>query len=486
MRELLDRAVGLAVLLLANCVPVVAQTVEHDFPSPEALDPWQVELGEGYEFAWDEDGGGSLRIEREDPDAPNFLANIGRRVDRGSSTVAEVSARVRTEDAGEARLLLLAEDDGGAIAFENMYGEGISGTSDWTSLKTRLAIPTDASSISYGLLLNGRGRAWFDDVVFRAVDTRTLPPAADESADFLAQALDIIEDRALYRERVDWVATRAWADTLIRGTSSPDEAYLAIEYAIDRLDDGHSSIMPPEVRAEWAGESGTPVGPAPSGGLSAEGIAHLVVPTMPTIDVEAETTYANALLEVIEQLAPAATCGWIVDLRQNRGGNMWPMLAGLSPLLEGSPVGGFRDAEGALVEWWVEGGAAGTSTHGEREAMVRASGNHGGVPGLSAAPVAILTGRRTASSGEAAAMAFSGRLNSVRVGEPTRGQSTSNEVFELSDGGALVLTTAVFADRNGIGSGEPLQPDIRVETDSALAAAHAWLKRSGTCAASIG
>ena len=43
--------------------------------------------------------------------------------------------------------------------------------------------------------------------------------------------------------------------------------------------------------------------------------------------------------------------GWIVDLRHNRGGNMWPMVAGLGPLLGEGRAGAFVDPDGGAT-WW--------------------------------------------------------------------------------------------------------------------------------------
>src|SRR4051812_15802719 len=43
----------------------------------------------------------------------------------------------------------------------------------------------------------------------------------------------------------------------------------------------------------------------------------------------------------IKELETHAPCGWIVDIRGNRGGSMWPMLAGVGPILGEGLVGEF-------------------------------------------------------------------------------------------------------------------------------------------------
>lgn len=56
------------------------------------------------------------------------------------------------------------------------------------------------------------------------------------------------------------------------------------------------------------------------------------------------TSVMNALIE-------ARLCGWIVDLRANIGGSMWPMLAVAAPLLPDGVLGHFRQPDGRYQAW---------------------------------------------------------------------------------------------------------------------------------------
>ncbi len=146
---------------------------------------------------------------------------------------------------------------------------------------------------------------------------------------------------------------------------------------------------------------------------------------------------------------------------------MWPMLGALRPLL-GAPMGSMRDRDGRLQAW---SSAPEARDMGELEHQ----------------PVAVLTGPRTASSGEAVVVAFRGRLDTRSFGLPTAGRSTSNSTFDLPDGSRLLLTTAVMIDRTGAAYGGRIAPDVRIDSaktaeDGALAAAQAWLRGRKTCA----
>lgn len=60
------------------------------------------------------------------------------------------------------------------MAFDNMHNRAIKGTTDWEKYEIVLFVPKDATSISYGVLLDGTGRIWFKDVTLEVVED-TVP-----------------------------------------------------------------------------------------------------------------------------------------------------------------------------------------------------------------------------------------------------------------------------------------------------------------------
>jgi hypothetical protein len=63
--------------------------------------------------------------------------------------------------------------NGQAVAFANMQNRGMKGTSDWTPAEIVLDIPEDAETISMGLILQGAGQVWMNDLSFQIVDKAT-------------------------------------------------------------------------------------------------------------------------------------------------------------------------------------------------------------------------------------------------------------------------------------------------------------------------
>ena len=138
------------------------------------------------------------------------------------------------------------------------------------------------------------------------------------------------------------------------------------------------------------------------------------------------------------------TIGWIVDLRNSRGGNTWPALAGIGSLLGEGTGGFFVDAAIRATPWgytkgeaWLDRPDVGGIEQVESPYKFAVSNPR----------VAVLTDIGVASSGEAIAIAFRARSNTRSFGTPTCGLSTAVAQFPLSRGGQVALMTSVMADR---------------------------------------
>ena len=319
-------------------------------------------------------------------------------------------------------------------------------------------------------------------VVMLSVATPAI--AISEGAqEYLLEALDIIQENALNSDKIDW---DSWRDSALRragSARSPRETYPVIRLTPQRLQDNHSFLVPPmpdssdSSSSEWA----PPPFVEPTGVLIAERVAILTVPACSgAYDDETTARYANTLHQLICELRADGAAAWIVDLRGNGGGNMWPMIAGLGPLL-GEGVVGFMvyPADGREDAWSYQAGAS----YLEEQEVISVDAADLCPIMKPLAPVAVLIGPETASSGEATAISFIGRENTRILGQASAGLTTATMGFDLSDGAAIVLTVAVFADRTGTQYGEPIIPDEEIITsgtasgsDEGITAAIEWLR----------
>lgn len=303
------------------------------------------------------------------------------------------------------------------------------------------------------------------------------------------QILDLLERQALYRDRVDWPATRTRLQAV---QGDPAQRLVLLREAI-ALSTGRHGVWTTTqrqseslARTQRAGAAAvdrakaTDAVDARIGWVVIEGYAS-TPGTTPQEKYRQDIQRAARWQQVISSKDDGARCGWIVDLRDNGGGNMWPMLLGMAPLLRTSvlnneDVGTFESAQGPK-RWTLT--ATAVQLAGK---PLLDSGQSGYALRQPGAPVAVLFGPRTGSSGEASVLAWRGRAQTRSFGQPTAGVSTGNVGHILADGSRLLLTTTVMQDRDGRGDGLKIEPDQYTEGDAAtLAAAQQWLLAQPAC-----
>lgn len=338
------------------------------------------------------------------------------------------------------------------------------------------------------------------------------PSIAPPVGAYLDSALSIMERNVLGGDTVDW---RAFRDSLYgwaAGAEEPADLYAAIRRALRALNP-HSflqlsavqSSREAERRPQPAANASRSPGERPvhspfSGRQSPEGaldayaghrIGRIAIPAFGAGHL---TAFADSIETHMRSMEAQGACGWIVDLRGNGGGNMWPMLAGIGPLLGGEVIGHFQGRNGDITgTWFYRDGVTGIEgPDGEVMEVARVGGPVYRIEDVP--PVAVLFDGGTGSSGEAVAIAFIGRPNTRSFGVPSYGFTTSNDGFRLPDSANMVLTVGVDADRNRVAYPTALVPDEVVAIapdgviphtppaeDPQLAAAHAWLARQPEC-----
>jgi C-terminal processing protease CtpA/Prc len=298
-----------------------------------------------------------------------------------------------------------------------------------------------------------------------------------DARDYLSAALEIMEKSSIRIGDLDWPSLRQKAYEQAKDAQVPADTYDAIRSVVRALGDGHSAFIGPQTVATM-NQRAASMSPPPEAKM-VNRIGYLRVPQFGSADSTVINGHATRLQELIKSIDLQHPCGWIVDLRQNGGGNMWPMLAGLGPLIGEGKAGAFVDGDRTFSEWYYRDGSALNGV----TALARVTQSAHRL--ADQPPVAVLTSRVTASSGEAIVIAFQGRPNTRTFGEPTRGLSTSNQVFWLRDKAFLNLTTAYFADRTGKTYTKGITPDVIVENDvdEVPQPAREWLLSQPECEA---
>ena len=447
---------------------------------------WEISA-EGYEVSLDSDRPGlephSLRVHGPEGVQGGIVEQVIEAGDVRTSR-HRLTGMIRTEGiVVSATLVAIVNDEDGATLFsDDMVDRVVRGDTDWASYQIDIPALPSAESVTVAVLVIGPGTAWFDDLELEAVADKNGTPS-EEWLDYVEQAVDVLEDRYVASDRVDWEDLRAFARESASHAVTQNDAHSVVAAVIARLDDSHATFVrrPPDMA-----ESEDPELPAVRPVRVVERSDRLRFVTAPGIEgdplSEASTEYVDGAHEAIAAADSEQVCGWIVDLRESGGGTMWPVLAALGPILGTGELGYFiaRDPDEKAV-WFYRDSKAGMQM--ESDELVRA-GSTKDAPELHnpQTPVAVLVSEDTASAGEAVAFAFIGRDRTRLFGQPTFGHASVNGTVPMPDGAMLVFPVAYAVDRNGVRHFPAISPDVEVEEDQVEVTAEEWLLGLDECA----
>ncbi|MBZ4187150.1 S41 family peptidase [Thermomonas sp. RSS23] len=275
-----------------------------------------------------------------------------------------------------------------------------------------------------------------------------------QQASSLETVVKLARERAFTSQYVNWPNVENKA----RAIAAQKDEDAAIRFVIRALGDGHSSYIPPNPEVTVAASGSRATQGARAQGMSqvkdsVGGIAVIEVRSWSGPMPEG-TAAANTLRDQVSAALTSQRCGLVLDFSKNSGGNMWPMLSGLSALLDEGTLGFFQDANG--VTRAIEKRGQTFLVDGAPQPFGRADGTASSV-----APrrIGIIVGPRTASSGEIVPIMFHGQPNVRFFGRATSGHSTANSTFPLPNKGIVNITTATTLDRNRVEFGDQLVPD---------------------------
>lgn len=322
----------------------------------------------------------------------------------------------------------------------------------------------------------------------------------------LSAVIAFAKKDALRSPSVDWPALEAKMRDAAVGAKDEIDLLRAFELLAEGLGDGHSYVNVPmssrnayllrhgrnfDAGRTWGGPPTSPFWRRKQPEATAVKIGSheatlLVVPSYAG-DIPGGQWYADKLYAGVAARA-AQSCGFIVDLRGNVGGNMWPMLAGVGMVAgngqvlknidrDGNQTMAVSHADGVLYNH------VGTARYPSMRVQATQQ-----LPNLAEMPVAVLIDSAVSSSGDAVAIAFHDRPHTRFFGERTDKRASMNRPFPLQQG-TLQITVGWMADRNGKVFPEGLEPDETVafapgadgKDDSVVEAAKTWLAKQPGC-----
>lgn len=312
------------------------------------------------------------------------------------------------------------------------------------------------------------------DVLVQTAAPPSSPAAnmSPEAKAYLDHAIALFREQHINSSKMDWPALTSKAYAAVAGARTTADTYPAIWLIIKALGEKHTIFVDPDdAKAEATGKpSGRALPPPlllPETMRLANGMGVIRLYGFMGSTEQGQEYAASARVK-INAMKKSDICRFVLDLRDDTGGNMYPMLNGLSGLLEPGVLGTFETPEGKYIPWTLKDGMV--ATQSPRDELPVDS------PRRNALPVAVLIGPQTASSGEFTAMSFEGRANTRFFGAPSGGYVTANSPIRMSDGAVLVMTTSWGLDRTGKKYTDRIEPDdLTGSGGTAMDAAIKWL-----------
>lgn len=283
----------------------------------------------------------------------------------------------------------------------------------------------------------------------------------------------LISKQSLFRDSLDWKKIKAEVKTLPLTDNDSVSQKVIFDFYRSKLrsvGDKHTSFIPHQVIAV---KKNQPITKKPEGTYLEEGVGYLTVPPCSYFDEQKDLEYANIIKTTIQKMDGEHKIDkWIIDLRHNTGGNVWPMLAGLNALIDDGRVGYFVYPQSKVkTELKIVNGELGLTglTVNKYKAVNKP------------VKIALLIDDLTASSGEMATVALLGLPNVKTFGQTSAGYTTVNMTVTLSNGSLINLATGFYADRTGKEYRENIVPDVVVNdtsntiNDGVVDAAKKWL-----------
>lgn len=281
-----------------------------------------------------------------------------------------------------------------------------------------------------------------------------LPPSAREYVDVALRYMD----NGIYAKGEEWTKAKENAREAAKKAKTYEDTYAALDEAAHVAGGKHSRIVTNEMQEESIAAQTLPET------TFEDGILYILIPPY-EYQSSKETEYADIVISAVKEHQNEIK-GVIVDLRDNVGGGMHPMIAALSPFLP----------DGLLVQFKSDYYVNNIELNGgvvtqDQSKLIE-------VEDLDVldVPVAVLQNEWTASSGEVTLLCFKGLPNVKTFGCGSAGYCSANMVYKLYDGANLQLTIAKDVDRLGNEyCEEPIAPDY--ETETPLEDAFKWLKQ---------
>ncbi|UOE38989.1 S41 family peptidase [Chryseobacterium oryzae] len=298
------------------------------------------------------------------------------------------------------------------------------------------------------------------------LSTNTISAQSDSVKTYVTDALKIMKDKSVNKSKINW--DKIYSKTLAEASKvkTIKETFPILKNALVSLEDSHSNFYPAEVVKQYTlGYKATGQEfPVIKSDLLENKYAYISLPDIGSFNNDDWNLYINTFYSKVNELQKQNPKGWIIDLRDNFGGMLYPMYAAVAPFLDHKNVVGTKDSKGEIEYFNYKDGKFYEGSKATQQFKIIQK-----EPKTINRPIAVLINKVTGSSGEFITASFVDQKNVKLIGVNTQGLTSANQEYKLSDGSFLVLTIGNIVDRNGKEYnkiGEGIAPNISIENSS--------------------
>jgi C-terminal processing protease CtpA/Prc len=305
----------------------------------------------------------------------------------------------------------------------------------------------------------------------------------------LDKIIEHAENSSLYRKNVDWTSLKKDMYSLAKNADSVSQLKPALNLMLEKLNDTHGRVFyNNQFLSYYSGKKkehrknmdSDIYNEIQSGqvyefrtSIIDNNIGYVRIVGLPMGDNEKMSSeIQNSICELIQKGAEK----WIIDLRYNGGGNMFPMVEGISNIIGDGIVGGTKGVtkEESSV-WQIKNG---DFFYDEQTVALENK-----CPITNTQKVAVLTSVYTASSGEALAVILKKRAKTRFFGNNTMGMITATDWKQIDSLTAMSISVSYYKDRENnlydkyvdVDEIIEFEPKTEFEKDKGINRAIEWL-----------
>lgn len=287
----------------------------------------------------------------------------------------------------------------------------------------------------------------------------------DSTKLFIDKSIELIEVNSIHTENLDLIKDKLYSKA--KNMTSLNQIAPLYDEVFRLLNDHHGSLAYKGKNYGWK-KSSTAANiylkeklkteKKVSSGIIDNKIGYIRIPGNKDFAFKKVDSIANDIVSHINVINSEKIKGWIIDLRLNTGGNMYPILLGLKEFIGNDIVfGGFKNSKDEFTGKWEI-----------RNHIMKIDGieltrkTDLNFPIKENIPIVVLTSPYTASAGEMTTISLIGRKNTYLVGEPTANYTTAVQGFKINKDAGINLSTDYVIDRNLNVYKENIQPDFEI------------------------